>query len=375
MNENLKLPHFAIILFAGLLLALPTGLLLASPAVAQDVFAVPGIEVDETAADDVTAQDKGIVGAMREALGEVLRRLVMPEDYGRLPSVDRDTLELMVGDYDVADEKFGGGRYLAVVSVRFIPEEIEFLLRESGIPFAMTQSQPRVVLPVLETSNSRRLWDDPNAWRTAWTNRPPGGGLVSLVVPIGDLTDVSTITVDGALAEIPLAHDAIARRYQAAGTMVALARLAKNSARAWTVEISLSFVGGGLDGTEMAYSYVSRPGSGLSEFLDLVVAELTGVLERDWKADNLLDFRQEERISVLVPIQGLGEWLTIRGRLAAMARVQDVSVARLTRDEAEVDLVFIGNTNQLRDALGQQGLELFYSPDHPLWLLRLSGGR
>jgi hypothetical protein len=345
------------------------------PAKAQDVFAVNGLEVDETAADDVTAKYNGIVGAQQVALGRVLRRLVMPDDYGRLPDVDEDTLALMVSDYDVADEKFGGGRYLAIVSVRFIPEEIEFLLRGAGIPFAMTQSQPMVVLAVLETGNSSRLWADPNAWRAAWANRPAGAGLFSLIVPIGDLVDVSTIGVDGALAEIPQAHEAIAVRYQAAGTLVALAKVAKNSANAWMAEISLSFVGGGLDGTGMEYSYVSGPGSGLPAFLALVVEELTGVLELDWREDNLLDFRREERISVLVPIQDFGQWLAIRERLGAMARVQEIGVARLTRDEAEVDLVYIGNTNQLRDALGQQGLELVYSPDHPLWLLRLSGGR
>ncbi len=371
MFENRQLVRFTIILIAGFLLALPAG----RPAVAQDVFAVTGLKVDETAADDVTAQEKGIVGAMQSALGQVLRRLVMPDDYGRLPKVDRDTIELLVADYDVANEKFGGGRYLALVSVRFIPEEIEFLLRGTGIPFAMTQSQPAVVLAVLETGGARRLWDDPNAWRAAWANRPASAGLFTLVVPIGDLTDVSTIGVDGALAEIALAHDAIAVRYQAAGTLVALAKVGKNAANAWTAEVSLSFVGGGRDGTGMEYSYVSGPGSRLSAFLALVVDELTGVLEMDWREENLLDFRNEERISVLVPIQGLGEWLSIRERLNAMARVQEISVARLTRDEAEIDLVYVGNTDQLRTALGQQGLDLVYSPDHPLWLLRLSGAR
>ena len=371
MVENRKLLRFIVIPIALFVLAPLAG----PPAMAQDVFAVSGLKVDETAADDVTAKYNGIVGAQQVALGQVLRRLVMPDDYGRLPEVDEDTLALMVSDYDVADEKFGGGRYLAVVSVRFIPEEIELLLRGAGVPFAMTQSQPMVVLAVLETGNRRRLWDEPNAWRAAWANRQGGAGLFALVAPIGDLTDVSTITVDGALAGIPSAHDAIARRYQAGGTMVALARVGKNSARAWTAEVSLSFVGGGMDATEMEYSYVSGPGSALPSFLALVVDELTGVLERDWKESNLLDFKQEERISVLVPIRDFGEWLAIRERLGAMARIQDIGVARLTRDEAEVDLVYVGNTNQLRDALGQQGLELVYSPDHPLWLLRLSDSR
>ncbi len=371
MIENRKLLRFTVVIVAGYLLALLAG----PPAMAQDVFAVANLEVDEIAGDDVTAKYNGIVRAQQVALQQVLRRLVMPDDYGRLPTVDEDTLALMVSDYDVANEKFGGGRYLASVSVRFIPEEIEILLRGARIPFAMTQSQPIVVLAVLETGNTRRLWDDPNAWRAAWANRPASASLFALVVPIGDLTDVSTISVDGALAEIPLAHNAIAERYQAAGTLVALAKVGKNSANAWTAEISLSFVGGGLDGTEMEYSYVSGPGSGLPAFLGLVVDELTGVLEMDWREENLLDFRQEERISVLVPIQGLSEWLAIRERLNAMARVQEISVARLTREEAEVDLVYVGNTDQLRTALGQQGLELVYSPDHPLWLLRLSGAR
>jgi hypothetical protein len=93
-------------------------------------------------------------------------------------------------------------------------------------------------------------------------------------------------------------------------------------------------------------------------------------LESGWKFENMLDFSQEERISVLVPIEGLASWIGIRDRLSTMARIQSVAVARMSRQLAEVDIVYVGTTDQLRSALALQGLELVFSPETPLWLLR-----
>ena len=371
MTENSPVPCFVLVVLAGFLFA-P---LVAAPAAAQDLFLVTDVIVDESANDEVTAKYNGIASAQQDALRVVMRRLVMPYDVGRIQDVDQNALALMVSDYDVADEKFGGGRYLATLSVRFIPEEVGLALRDMGIPYAMTQSLPMVVLPILDTGSARRLWDDPNPWRAAWTNANTTSGLFNLVVPLGDLADISTIDSNRALARNQVSHDTIARKYQAVGTMVAHLRLGLSVGRAPTAAVTLSFLGGAYDGKEMNYSYEGSPGIAQPVFMGQVVYEIFGELQAIWKKDNLLDFNREERLSVLVPIAGMADWLTIRERLAGMARIQNVSVSRLARGEAEIDLVFVGSTDQLRAALAQQGLELFYSPDHPLWLLRHIAGR
>lgn len=345
----------------------------AGTAGAQDLFEVTGIPVDARAADELQAKQEGIAEAQQQALQIVFRRLVSPEDVARLPEVTSDMLISMVRDFDISDEKFGGGRYLATLSVRFEPEKVAEVLRSQGIPFAMTRSQPVVVLPVIDIGTARRLWDDPNPWREAWAGQLPHPGLFTLVMPIGDLSDVAAINVNLALAGDPVALEEIASKYDAAGTMVAVATINRSSGSGRFADVTLTFSGGGYDGRTIRRRY---SGSGeLQGFLNQVVGQLLSDLEAGWKKSNLLDFSQEERISVLVPIKGLDNWIEIRDRLSAMARIQKVSVARMTVAEAEVDIVYVGTTDQLRSALALQGLELVFQPESPLWVLRPTAAR
>jgi len=357
--------------FRTALAALVFAVLHSGPVAAQDLFEVTGIEVDESGSDDVQAKFSAIAGAQRSALQVVLRRLVQPDDYSRLPQITGETLARTVRDYDIADEKLGGGRYLATISVRFLPEEVSNVLRDAQVPFAMTRSRPVVVLPVLDTGSSRRLWDDPNPWRHGWAGRTPHPGLFSVVMPAGDLSDVATVNVNQAISGDLGAMLSIAEKYQAAGTMVAVASISGNQSSRF-VKVNMEFVGGSHDGTILEKRY---KGSGdLTAFLSQVAADILEGLERDWMQDNMLDFSLVERVSVLVPIEGLGGWRDVRERLDGMSRIQSMSMARMSQQEVELDLVYVGSTDQLRTALAQRGLELVFSPDHPLWLLRRTGG-
>ena len=353
------------------LVALALTVLSFGQAAAQDVFEVSGIEVDESAADEVQAKFNAIADAQRRGLQVVLRRLVQSEDVARLPEVTGDVLAQTVRDYDIADEKLGGGRYLATISVRFLPEQVSNLLRDAQIPFALARSRPVVVLPVLDTGSAPRLWDDPNPWRQAWAGRTPHAGLFPIVMPAGDLSDVATVNVGQAISGDPRAIAAISDKYGADGAMVAIAS-ASGGQSSRLVSVRLEFVGGASDGITIEERY---KGSGdLATFLDQVVVDLLQTMEQDWREQNMLDFSRVERVSVLVPIIGLADWNELRSKLEAISRIQSMDMVRMSQEQVEVDLVYVGTTDQLRSSLGQHGLEMVFSPDHPLWLLQRIGG-
>jgi hypothetical protein len=341
------------------------------PALAQDVFEVTGIEVDESAADEVQAKFNAIADAQKRALQVVLRRLVQSEDVSRIPQVSGDVLNQMVRDYDITDEKLGGGRYIATISVRFFPEQVSGLLRDAQVPFAMARSQPVVVLPVIDSGSGPRLWDDPNPWRRVWAGRTPHAGLFPIVMPAGDLSDVATVNVNQAISGDYEALEAISDKYGASGAMVAIVSVSGGQSNR-LVSVRLEFVGGDSDGMTFEERY---KGSGnLTGFLDQVVADLLKTIERDWREQNMLDFSHVERTSLLVPIIGLADWNELRGKLEAISRIQTISLVRMSQEEVEIDIVYVGSTDQLRSSLAQHGLELAFSPSHPLWLLQRIGG-
>jgi hypothetical protein len=222
---------------------------------AQDLFEVTGLSIDARASDELQAKHEGIAEAQQQALQTVFRRLVSPDNVVRLPEVTSDMLSAMVRDYDIADEKFGGGRYLATLSVRFEPQKVAAVLRSQKIPFAMTRSLPVVVLPVIDIGTARRLWDDPNPWREAWAGQLPQPGLFTLVIPIGDLSDVAAINVNHALAGDPVGLEEIAGKYHAAGTVVAVASISRGSTTGRVVRVALTFSGGGYDGRTIERRY------------------------------------------------------------------------------------------------------------------------
>ena len=63
-------------------------------------------------------------------------------------------------------------------------------------------------------------------------------------------------------------------------------------------------------------------------------------------------------LTAMVRFDTLGDWATLRARLGTMKTVTEMDVVGLALNEAEIDLTYVGQTEQLRAALAQQDLAL-----------------
>ena len=343
---------------------------LACPAAAQGLFEVTGLKVDERSTDEVQAKFSAIANAQRRALQIVFRRLVQPEDFGRLPQITGQRVALMVRDYDIADEKLGGGRYLATISVRFLPGEVANALKEAQVPFAMTRSRPVVVLPVIDTGSVRRLWDDPNPWRDAWAARRTVDGLVPLVLPLGDLSDIAAIGAEQAVEGDTQRLTAIAAKYRTGDTLVAHGILRLDTRRGLPdLEVYVTHYGTALQENTVVRTFAAAGKESLDELLRRAATVLAQQVEDNWKRDNLLQFGRPAVLAVTVRIRSLGDWLVVRKRLAGVAVIRRADLALLSRAEVRVNLHYIGDPNQLTLALEQADLTL--SREENEWILGL----
>src|SRR5690242_18732180 len=101
----MRLDRLAAILVAGVLFVaagLPAGAARAQDR-SGDVFAVT-VPVDKTAKSAVAAREEARTDGERRAFRQLLERLTLPADHGRLPRVDGATLTAMVQDISVANE-------------------------------------------------------------------------------------------------------------------------------------------------------------------------------------------------------------------------------------------------------------------------------
>ena len=327
-----------------------------STAAADNVFSVSGIAVDNTADTAAKARAAAFRSAQRAALTTLFQRLTLRADHARLPKVDSERVEFMVQALEVADERTSNVRYLANITVNFKPPEVRRLLREARIPFAETPSKPVLVLPVLQQGGALVLWDDPNMWREAWSELPLSSGLVPLIVPVGDLSDIADVDAAQAAEGDPLRLSAIARRYGATDVLVAVASVSE-TANAIRIDIAASQIGTPTAGSILFNFQISDPDA-IPELLVGAAAGVAAALEDSWKSTNIIEFDRPGRMVLAVPLTSLEQWVSVERRLKNVAAISEVALISLTRDSAEVEISHFGDESQLAATLAQQDLAL-----------------
>ncbi len=345
-----------------------------APAVADvlSLYTVSGIAVDERATDELAAKTRGIKQAQQAALQQLLEKITLRDDFDRLPEADAALVQRTIRDYAIMEEKFGGGRYVAKLSVRFKRRAVRELLRARKVPIAETVSRSVLVLPVYRAAGSIMLWDEPNPWFSAWANRPSPTGLLPLIVPLGDYSDIAVISADQALNGIEEHLAAIAKKYDTIGTLVTVAELVLDPrSGSPTIEISMSRFGKADAGRTFVRSFSGSAEQGVDKLLADAVEALIIRAEEDWKRDNLQRAAGQQQLSIVVPLTSLSSWLTIRERMTRVSPIIDIRLVRLSVRQALLDIKYSGGPDQLRLSMAQSDLDLEFVRDRGGYVLRL----
>jgi Uncharacterized protein conserved in bacteria (DUF2066) len=364
---------------AALLLVALSGLWPASPVRAQtapEVFQVSGIPVDATAADAVTAREQALLQGRIEGMRRLLRRLVPATDYGRLPAVGPGEIERYVANFEIADERVSSNQYLARLTVRYEPDAVRELLQASALPYAETVSAPVVVLPLYRTADGPRLWPDDNPWWQAWAEHLDPERLLRLVLPLGDLEDMATVTPDAALAGDTAALAALARRYAADDVLLVIATPrgsggavpgAEAAAAAAPPALELEVRRSGIGQANPPETLVARSEETLEDLMAEAVVGLQDSLDERWKSANVLRYDQAATMVVDIPIAQLADWVEISRGLQGLSEVDQVDIATFARNNVRAQIRYIGDQVRFEEALGRVGLAL--SRRGESWLL------
>jgi len=339
-----------------------------------DVFTVLNVSVDATAdnasAARVLARAQGHVAAD----GRLISRLVPLDRHRDVPKLSAESVTSLVSSFEVDSEKTSSIRYLGKLRFQFDRRAVTEFLRNAGIPFAVTRSKPLLVLPVQRSAGVYLLWDNPNPWRMAWAALPPVDGLAPMKYPAGNLADVNDISAEQAVTGDRDRLATIAKRYGAAGVVLALAIPSPVRAdRRPRIEVTVTrFAAVGQDHS-MVRGFVAEPDQTMAELIARAAKSMSAQIEEDWKSDNLLRFGQKAELLAVAPIDGLPDWIALSRRLADVAFVRKSALVALTRKQATVRLGFLGDEEQLALALAQKDVQLVRGPD--AWVLRISDAR
>ncbi|WP_282609652.1 DUF2066 domain-containing protein [Pelagibius sp. Alg239-R121] len=330
--------------------------------------------MDATAAAAATARDAALAKGYLDAYARLIGRLVPKEEQARAPQLTSGQIANYTVDFSVARERTSSVRYLADITYRFRPEEVRRLLRNNGIGFAETRSKPVVVLPLQDAGGTEILWEDGNTWRDIWSIRTGSGGLVPLIVPLGDLSDISSISADEAVNGDAERLSALAERYGAGSVLVSRAALL-GDAEVGTAELGLSMTRFDSNGSPQPFgaeTYRQQTGELLEDFLMRAADTVEASIQERWKGSNVLRYGVESTIQVKVPVTGLGDWVEIQKRLREIPAVVGSNVQAISKQLVDLSITYVGDEKQLTIALRQNDLTLLMN-EILVWELRLSG--
>ena len=348
------------------------GILFGGAALAN-VFEVRDVSVDVTAQTAALAREAALADGEAMAFRRLLERLTLSEDHGVLPALKPGEVSDYVSDFSVSNEKTSAVRYLAQLHFRFKPAAVRELLQSAGLQFAETPSKPVLVLPVYQPASGLVLWEDPNPWREAWSTRQSGSGLLHVALPLGDLTDIGSLSVQQAVRGEVAALGKLASRYKAGDTVVAYARVGLNPDGAGRrADVSITRFSPQHEPETSLLAINQEQGETEEDMLIRAADNVVDRLEDQWKRENLLVGGEAGVTAITVPITGLGDWLDVQKRLKTVAVVRQVETVLMSLDEVRVNLHFVGVAAQLQTALRQTDLTLVREDNE--WVLYPTSG-
>ena len=337
------------------------------------LYTVRSIPIDRTAESASQAKKQALTFGKGQAFNRLIKRLVARDQLTRLPTLEPEQILSLIQDFSLRDEKQSLVRYRADLTVRFVPDQVLSFLRQSGVSVTETASQPVLLLPVWLNNGTALLWENSNRWRDAWSDLDLGAALVPLIVPLGDLEDLTTLSAQEAseggegvwlLADKYGARDVIIATLltNQTGVIVQSSLLSFERSTAQSQQIFIE------NQPNPFHSFIAEPAQSNSNEPDLtrLAQDLNHKIQENWILDNRISGTAEQWLAVSVPLNDLADWVTIKDKIDQTAKHS--SLRRLSRQHAELDLFFSGTVDQFSRALAQEGLVLGLTPSND-WVL------
>lgn len=342
--------------FAAFLLA---ALCAFAPGVASaqrdNVFAVAGVQVDETAANASAAQQAGFAAAQRTGFERLVRRLTLPEELNRqgTPEAEAAELERLVLSVDVQDERRSGTRYIGVLTVRFDPSGVRTFLRSRNFTVVDTRTSPILVAPIAADGTAP---ETATLWRQVWEQGGYSQELAPLTIGPPALTGAPNWAAAAPFVQAATATSALyaTLRVQGASASANLVEVAANGVTRDRGQVTAG-VGGG-DATALR--------AGLASLAD----QASQRVQTEWKARLATGSGQRARVSASALYTDERQWEQIKSALegAAATLISEIRIEAVGREGALVSFSYVGDSAALGAELRRRGVSIEESAMGPV---------
>lgn len=129
------------------------------------------IPVDVEAESSVVAKEKALLEAQREAFLKVAEKLVSAKDVEQLNTLSDDSIQYFIKSVGVEDEKAGGTKYKANLTVQINEQLLKDYLVENEM--IKMDAEDLLIIPVYKSRLQQYplLWEENNLWRKYWRSK------------------------------------------------------------------------------------------------------------------------------------------------------------------------------------------------------------
>lgn len=343
-------------LLAACLIVFGMATLFSAATAAEDAFTVGGIKVDASAPSAVDAQTKAIDNGRDKAWQTLYRRLTRQEDWGHQPSLDPTMLKRLVRSYQVHDARSSTTRFVANMTYVFNANAVRRILQEADIAYSEATAKPVLVIPLGPG------WSAQTPWAKAWDDPAFGRRAVPLVLPPNDAIDAPALSAvrfdDTKWQDV----EPMASRVHASAAYLVLVIPQRAQ-----MLVKMHALGSGNPPPVADFAVAVPPRTPAAKAFAQVAGRAADAIVNSWKSRVAVDYGRHSVMAVTLRTGSLAEWGRIVQKLGAVATVSRVDVIGMDIGEAQLEIDYVGSSDQLADQLGRSGLAL-ESRDGQWWL-------
>ena len=322
----------------------------------NDLYAVDNVYVDVTSVTSADARKKATYDGYKKALDVVLNRLALKQDLEKYPISFEGDYANLVSEFSVLSEKSSDVRYIATLKIVLKPEMVKKLLSDNFVPFTEEIKKKTLLIPLFYTSpnSDAIIWGEDNLLLKSFSDNNINSKLTPIIVPIGDVRDVSVLSPAGAKSPDSNALKTIARKYNVDNVIVVSSILYQGKNPKVDVYIQKG-IGDEVNSTiRVEYNDDLDVGT----FYRQVANRIVEKLEDSWKLKNVVHYSEDTEIIALVDIKSLKDWVNKERNIKAIPIVKECYLQAMKKDIAQVSISFSGGLVKLKELLSKKGLEL-----------------
>ena len=315
------------------------------------------VDVSDLSAE--VARQKAMRQGANGAATELLRLLVLEDDWSELPKLSDKQVDALIYGFEFKNEKTSSVRFIADLTVLFSTTRVRKFLGERGVRYSEARDKPILVLPVLWDGTRPILWNKLNPWFEAWTELRLGERLAPLLVPRGDLDDMQEIGDDPA----QLIHDVtrllvIARRYGAERVLVLEATPRGEGNIADSVTVTGHIYGSADSGPIVSSQFNAQDEITIPDMMAYIARDISRNIEEEWKRGHLVRLGSERRLAIRVVFKGIQDWVEIQKKLRGLEIVRQIEIVAMRVHEMNIQVNFAATVQDLQTSLAAQGVLL-----------------